>query len=192
MRIMNPRTELERVDALEHILLRRMMAAGLTAVEAELQYHGITHYLPVELVEIKHHRTKKTITLRRPLVPGYVFVEDVTDWPLFERLRWAAGPVRIAQEPAPIPEKDMASIRKAEADIELVNAQRRSAQDLTSRKLKNRFPHGSKVTIIGQHMLSGRQAFVVEATGRKTIKAVIDNLNSLQVEVPIENVTISE
>lgn len=172
--------------------MQHLMEQGLTAVEAELTFHGIEHYLPIELVEITHHRTKKNITIRRPLVPGYVFVEDVRDWSLFERLRWAAGPVRVAQQPAIIPERDIAMIRKAEADIEVVNQQRRAAKSMTAKSLRKQFPSGSKVVVIGQHMLSGREAFVIEATGRRTIKAVLDHLARVSVEIPIEHVQVAE
>lgn len=158
-----------------------------TAVELELDTHGIHYYLPIERVEIRHHRTKKIIEMRKPLCPGYVFVADIVDWSLFDRLKWATGPIRIDSRPARIPDRDIEQIREAERLIRMAAAVKQSD---TQRDIKRRFPAGTRVKITGEHPLKGQNAYVLETKGRKSIKAVISSLKAMQIELPVANVAL--
>jgi transcription antitermination factor NusG len=152
----------------------------VTMVEAELRLYAIEHYLPVEHVEIRHHRTKKQIEMRKPLCPGYVFVADVVDWGQFDQLRWCAGPIRIDKRPAIIPAADIDQIKLA-ANAKQLN---------TQAGIKSRFPAGTRIKIVGEHPLKGQNAYVLETKGRKSIKAVLNSLKALQIEVPIANAIV--
>jgi transcription antitermination factor NusG len=159
----------------------------VTMVEAELRLYSIEHYLPIEHVEITHHRTKKLIEMRKPLCPGYVFVANVWDWGQFDQLRWCAGPIRIDKRPAIIPAADIDQIKEAERMIQLAA----SAKQLnTQAGIKRRFPAGTRIKIIGEHPLKGQNAYVLETKGRKSIKAVLNSLKALQIEVPVANAIV--
>lgn len=159
----------------------------VTMVEAELRLAGVEHYLPVEHIEIRHHRTKKLISMRKPLCPGYVFVANVWDWSIFDELRWAAGPIRINSKPARIPLGDIEQIREAERLIQLAAASRQPA---TKNDVKRKFPPGSRIKIVGEHPLKGQNAYVLETKGRKSVKAVLNSLKALQIEVPVANAVV--
>jgi transcription antitermination factor NusG len=159
----------------------------LTMVEAELRLYGVEHYLPIETVEIRHHRTKKLIEMRKPLCPGYCFVANVVDWGLFDRLRWATGPIRINNRPARIPLGDIDQIKEAERLIQLASNARQSDTQID---IKRRFPAGTRIKITGEHPLKGQSAYVLETRGRKSIKAVVNSLKALQIDLPIANVAL--
>lgn len=177
-----------RVDALEHLSRHQIVSAGLTMVEAELNLYSIEHYLPIEKIAIRHHRTKKLIELRKPLCPGYIFVANVWDWSKFDGLRWASGPIRINNKPARIPLGDIEQIKEAERLIQLAAAARQPASQVD---VKRRFPPGTRIKIVGEHPLKGQNAYVLETKGRKSIKAVLNSLRALQIEVPLANVTLT-
>jgi transcription antitermination factor NusG len=160
---------------------------SLTAVEAELRLYSIEHYLPIERITIRHHRTKKLIELRRPLCPGYVFVANVWDWGQFDQLRWVTGPIRVNNKPASIPLADIEQIQEAERLIQLASAARQPDSQVD---VKRRFPPGTRIKIIGEHPLAGQNAYVRETKGRKSIKAVLNSLKALQIEVPIANAIV--
>lgn len=159
----------------------------LTMVEGELRLYAIEHYLPVEHIEIRHHRTKKLIEMRKPLCPGYVFVADIFDWGQFDQLRWCGGPIRIDNRPAVIPTADIDQIKEAERLIQLAAAAQRPASQAD---IKRKFVPGTKIKIIGEHPLTGRDAYVIEAKGRKSIKAVLNSLRAMQIELPVANAEI--
>lgn len=161
----------------------------LTMVEAELRLFDVEHYLPIETVEIRHHRTKKLIEMRKPLCPGYCFVANVIDWELFDRLRWATGPIRIDHHPVRIPESDIEQIKEAEGLIAMAANARQSD---TQMDIKRRFPAGTRIKITGEHPLKGQSAYVLETRGRKSIKAVVNSLKALQIDLPVANVALDD
>jgi transcription antitermination factor NusG len=170
--------------------------ARLTNIEWSLSQEGIEHYLPQERREIIHHRTKKPIDKRYPLIPGYAFVCGVDDWLKLHKCDFVAGVLGVRGTPMSIRsshvEAIMAAEEKIREDYEKAKAFRRQKErerdeHIPQRRLRVMFPAGSTISIDGSHsMLAGMRGRVVDATGRQTIKAMIETLNGMvNAEIPV-------
>jgi len=167
-----------------------------TNIEFALGSAGIEHYMPLERREIIHHRTKKPIDKSYPLIPGYAFVYDVEDWLDLHRTDFVAGVLGVQGTPLRLPSQEIDEIRSAEAVIleeyERAKAKRRAEEDakekhVPQRKARMLYPAGSTVSIDRSHMLlGGYTGTVKEATGRDTIKAIVQTLNGMvTAELPL-------
>lgn len=170
--------------------------ARYTNIEFALGSAGITHYLPMHRMEIIHHRTKKPIDKAYPLLPGYCFVSDVDDWLELHRVDYVAGVLGVKGTPLRLQSNDIEQIRVAEGIIfqeyERAKAKRRAEEEMKEHHIPQRrarmlYPAGSQVKIDPSHMLlGGRTALVKEATGRDTIKALVETLNGMvTAELPL-------
>jgi len=156
----------------------RHVKEGQSVIEASMIENGIWFYMPVELKTDRHHRTKALIHKRSPLIPGHVFVADILDWQAFEALPGVLGVIRVDGVPFTVSEGEMERLRNSERAIDAENAARFEASMNTKKKLKEKYPTGSKVVITAAgHHLEGRSAMVSGATGRQTIKAMVDLLS---------------
>jgi transcription antitermination factor NusG len=156
--------------------------------------------MPMELAMKIHHRTKKTIDKRFPLIPGYAFIQAVHDeqnWKKVRECDFVASIIGIGGTPLPLPTAQVELIQMAETSLrelyEYHKALRAYEEDMRRRKVTRRvaaeqFPAGGVVTISQQHRLfAGRRATIIAATGRNTIKAVIETLNGMaNAEIPLE------
>lgn len=89
----------------------------ISHIEVSLARAGFDHYMPIEHREFRHHRTKKLIEKRLPLLPGYVLVADVIDWIALCDCSGVAAVVGVAGRPLRIPASDFNRLRQAEAEI---------------------------------------------------------------------------
>jgi hypothetical protein len=161
----------------------------LTNIEFALSQGGIEHYMPQERREIIHHRTKKPIDKCYPLIPGYAFVAGVHDWLQLHRCDFVAGVLGVRGTPLAIPSYHIDAIMAEEAEILLgyqhakaLKRQRERERDehIPQRRLRVMFPAGSVISIDRSHsMLAGMRGRVVDATGRHTIRAMIETLNGM-------------
>jgi transcription antitermination factor NusG len=120
------------------------------------------------------------------LIPGYVFIADITDFERLERIPEISGPIRgMDSRPRTIRATEIDRLREAEAMV-LAAFENRNVSQKAWRERK--WPAGSTVKIGTGHVLSGREARVLEATGRNTIRAVIDNMfgSDINIEIPTE------
>jgi hypothetical protein len=168
----------------------------LTNIEFALSQEGIDHYMPLERREIIHHRTKKPIDKRYPLIPGYAFVSGVNDWLQLHKCDFVAGVLGVRGTPLSILPSHIEAIMQAEECI-MVEYERQKAlrrqrekdrdEHIPQRRLRVMYPAGSVIAIDGTHsMLGGMRGRVVDATGRQTIKAVIETLNGMvNAELPV-------
>ncbi|MDR9777214.1 transcription termination/antitermination NusG family protein [Rhizobium hidalgonense] len=170
-----------------------------TNIEWSLKREGIDYYMPMELAMKIHHRTKKSIDKRFPLIPGYAFMQavlDDQDWKKVRECDFVASIIGIGGTPLPLPTAQIELIQMAETSLrelyEYHKALRAYEEEQRLRKVTRRvaseqFPAGGVVTISQQHRLfAGRRATIVAATGRNTIKAVIETLNGMaNAEIPI-------
>jgi transcription antitermination factor NusG len=172
----------------------------LTNIEWSLKREGMECYMPMELAMKIHHRTKKTIDKRFPLIPGYAFIQAIHDeqnWKKVRECDFVASIIGIGGTPLPLPTAQIELIQMAEASMrELYEYQKalrayeeeQRLRKVTRRVASGQYPAGSVVTIGRQHRLfAGRRATIIAATGRNTIKAVIETLNGMaNAEIPIE------
>jgi transcription antitermination factor NusG len=172
----------------------------LTNIEWSLKREGIDYYMPMELAMKIHHRTKKSIDKRFPLIPGYAFIRAVQDeqnWKKVAECDFVASVIGIGGTPLPLPTAQIELIQMAEKSLRDVYEYQKAArayeearrlQKVTQRVAAQQYPAGGIVTISDQHRLfAGRRATIVAATGRNTIKAVLETLNGLaNAEIPIE------
>ncbi len=98
----------------------------------------------------------------------------------------------VAGRPFRIAPSIIESIRDAEErEAELLELRRQArmkteakrGQKLTRKEARELFPKNTRIVVTGSGFLSGMSGFIVDATGRKTIKAVVETLNGL---VPVE------
>ena len=178
-------------------VFREPLASGELAIEYELAAHGFTAYLPVETRDLIHHRTKKLITRRFPLLAGYVFVENPHDWVSLQNLTCVIGALGSGGVPIVINQIDIDRLKEAEAaNMESVERSRRArlekSKQVTRRNAMKSFPVGIEVEI--NHPVIGRQFAKVTGTGRdNTVKAMAEFLGGLvPVEVPRDAVTAIE
>jgi transcription antitermination factor NusG len=172
----------------------------MTNIEWSLQREGISCYMPMELAMKIHHRTKKPIDKRFPLIPGYAFMQAIPDeqnWKKVSACDFVASVIGVGLTPIPLPTAQVELIQMAETSLrelyEYHKAVRAYEEEQRLRKVTRRvaseqFPAGGVVTISRQHRLfAGRRATIIAATGRNTIKAVIETLNGMaNAEIPIE------
>lgn len=163
----------------------------ISKIEYSLKRAGVEYYFPVERSEKIHKRTKVLLDKRRPLMPGYAFVFDVQDWYQLHRIDFVAGVLSVAGKPVLIREDLINGVREAEQAIYEVYQHRKGmriqaekekeerANGMSARKAKQLYPAGSPVFVGGSHLLRGMKGRVVEATGRQTIKVMIETLSGL-------------
>ena len=152
-----------------------------TIVEKSLTEGGFVFFLPFENKPQIHQRTKKKIWRRHPLMPGYGFVEHVRD---FEALRGCDGVgdvIKSAGRPVPIHEGEVYKVMLAEMSVNAEHDRKNAAQEAreamgTRAAVIGAFPINSLVTVKQGHLLAGHTFVVGAATGKATIKGVIDSL----------------
>lgn len=177
----------------------------LSNIEWAMKREGMECYMPMELAMKIHHRTKKSIDKRFPLVPGYAFMQAVSDdqnWKKVRECDFVASIIGVGGTPLPLPSAQIELIQMAEKSLREVYEYQKAArayeearrlQKVTQRVAAEQFPAGGVVTITREHRLfAGRRATVIAATGRNTIRAVIETLNGLaNAEIPIELVEMA-
>jgi transcription antitermination factor NusG len=160
---------------------RNMHSSARTRLEHALKDYEF--YVPWEWYTYKHHRTKKNITAKKPLIPGYCFIRDVTDFGRLEQIREIAGPIRgLDNRPRTISALEIERLQQAEAMI--MAATGKTAKEVRDAK----YPAGKKITIGRDHVFSGREARILMATGRETVKAVLEGMfgADVEIEIPVE------
>jgi len=87
---------------------------------AEIRALGIDVYLPEFVQRIRHARKSRLV--RKALFQGYLFVQfdwDDAQWPRIFSRRGVTGMIMDGrQRPRPVPEKQMAEVRKLAGDYE--------------------------------------------------------------------------
>jgi transcription antitermination factor NusG len=165
---------------------------GEFIIERNLRDAGFDVFMPSIYREIRHHRTEEYIVKRFPLMVGYSFVNDPRSFYALGETDGVSGILGVAGMPMRINTSSVQSIRDAEdRELELMERRRLAriqkekqlSRKLTRKEARELFPKNHRVTVQGTGYLSGMSGFVVDATGRNTIKAVIETLNGL---IPVE------
>ncbi len=161
----------------------------LTNIEFALRQEGFDFFFPLERKEIIHHRTKKPIDKRFPMIPGYAFVSKPGNWLRLRKTDFVAGILGVGGTPKVISTSVIDAIQKAEdafsEEYERQKALRRQRErdadeHIPQRRARQLFPAGSQFVVSNTHvMLAGMRGTVKEATGRRTIKAIIETLNGM-------------
>lgn len=166
--------------------------AGEFIIERNLRDAGFDIFMPSTYREIRHHRTEEYIVKRFPLMVGYSFVNDPRSFYDLAEVEGVSAILGIAGMPLRIGTSQVQAIRDAEdREFELMERRRLAriqkekqiSRKLTRKEARELFPKNRRVTVAGHGYLAGMSGFVVDATGRNTIKAVIETLNGL---IPVE------
>lgn len=158
--------------------------ADVSAVERALKDAGFAHYMPVERRVVRDRKKAHHYTTRRfALILGYVFVEDIEDWPTLEAVPGVAGIVGTKGRPLPIPGKDIELLQEAEEIAEKrcqAHLQRieEAAQRLTRNRRKGKFPSGSTIHIV-KGALATKQATIVGTDREGRLKALVHGLDAM-------------
>lgn len=167
----------------------------ITKVERDLIENGFDCYMPVEVFDAVHRRKRKLIQKTRQMVPGYIFVTDVTNFWALSECRTIAGIIGINGCPAAISDRDMAVVRAAETEIfEALALKRRKAAEsrkkMTRGRLLKSYPRDTRVRV-NAGFLQGQEGTVQEATGRKSLRIVLDQLQNLgTIELDIDEIDL--
>lgn len=171
--------------------MRPVACSIRTVIETSLLDSGITFFLPMETKTLIHNRTKKPITRRFPLMPGYVFVADIRDFRSFEALDGVAGVIRVCGQPVRVPVSAIEQIEAAQMAINAENEAIWKARNAKPRELAAIYPSGSRVAIGSGHALAGWQATVLGVTARRTIRTMIEFLGGqVEAELPVDAVEL--
>lgn len=164
---------------------------GETIIERNLRDQGFDVFMPTTVREVRHHRTDEFIIKRFPLMVGYAFVRQPRDFYTLSDCDGVSAILGVAGCPLRIPATDIENIRAAEtAEREAMERRRarriekenQAGRKLTRKEARDVFPKNHRVVVNGG-FLKGMAGYVVDATGRNTIKAMIETLNGL---VPVE------
>lgn len=165
---------------------------GEFIIERNLRDAGFEVFMPSTYREIRHHKTEEFIVKRFPLMVGYSFVNQPRSFYDLAEVEGVSAILGVAGMPMRISTASVGSIREAEErEVEqmerrrLARIQKEKQLDrkLTRREARELFPKNRRITVGGHGYLAGMSGFVTDATGRNTIKAMIETLNGL---IPVE------
>lgn len=169
---------------------------NVSAIERALANNGFTHYMPVEKRHIRDRKKTGVWTGRRfPLLLGYVFVQDVQDWPLLATTPGVAGIVGSCGVPLPINIVDILMLRTMEAEAEAqfdreVEQREAMARRVSRKKAGGMFPNGSRVAIKTGYA-EGREATVVGTDRDGRLKALVDGMGMVgTISIPLDAVLL--
>lgn len=169
-------------------------------IERNLRNEGFRVFMPTVHYEARHHRTKKWVERRYPLLVGYAFVDMLGV--SFEQVRKVDGVMCFLRKnrlsgPYEMPARDIATLRAVEeenrekirgARAEREARERRALHQTTRKDRMAAMPVGTLATICGKSPFSGLVATVIGPSSRGKVKAVIETLdNLLEIDVPLEN-----
>ena len=158
-----------------------------TVVEKSLTEGGFSFFLPFEERPVTHPQTKKKIWRRFPLMPGYGFVDGVTNFEALRRCDGVSDVIKSAGRPVPIPDYDVHEVMLAEMSVNAEHNRKNAAQEARERMgtraaVIGAFPINSLVTVKEGHLLAGRSFVVSAATGKATIKGVIEGFLPVEID----------
>lgn len=151
--------------------------------------------MPTDRVEVRHRRKKGVYgSARIPLIPGYVFVRNVTDWPALTETRGVIAVLGCDGAPMHIPDATIGEIRAIERLCLLsyhANVAARMTGSVGHRKrLARQFKVGASIKV-HDGPFAGKRATVEAVSGRKRIKAIIAELNNVGiVELPVDDIEL--
>ena len=167
-------------------------------VERSLTDGGFAFYLPFENKTVTHPHTKKKIERRFPLMPGYGFVEGVTN---FEALRQCDGVmdvIKSAGAPVPILEAEVTRVMMDELAINAENERQRQlgrAREKmgTRATMSTKFKVNSTRTIAPtHHLLQGEEITITAIAARGEIEGFIARLNNYPVKIDAVHLEAAE
>lgn len=168
----------------------------VSAIERALNNNGFIHYMPVEK---RHVRDRKKTGIwkgrRFPLLLGYVFVQDVEDWPRLADTPGVAGIVGSCGVPLPINIMDILMLRTMEAEAEAqfdreVEQREAMARRVSRKKASGMFPSGSRVAIKAG-LAEGREATVMGTDRGGRLKALVDGMSMAgTISIPLDAVLL--
>lgn len=154
---------------------------------------GLIAYTPTMRKDIIHHRTKKLITRKFPLMAGYMFA-GFNARPNFMRLATLPEIQSILGadgHPWQIPSREIERFQQAEADMLFDDTREarlhRHEIGRTARlTAQMQFPTGTRISLNGGPF-TGFSGHVTSVTGRNTIKAMVEIFAQLvEIEIPID------
>lgn len=179
---------------------------NISAVERALKDHGFQYYMPCEFQAVRNRRKTDTWTKRRkPILGGYIFVADVTDFGLLESLPGVIGTVGSATGEKYqlstldfifLRTKEANSLLEAEIEIErnnkLAERKKRHVHIKKLERVKKRFKPGSRVDVQWGKAI-GRKATIVGVDDEARLQALVDGLEAMgTITMMTEDVRIIE
>lgn len=168
-------------------------------LERNLRNGGFEVFMPSGRIQIKHHRTKRWIDKRFPLLPGYAFVNlPRHEFQKVEAVEGVGRVLRVGWKPFRFGEEIITTLRiadwEAEQTYNMAVARRKreeeiAAKRLTRTQIKEMYPSGHKFTLSKSATFgAGLVARVLGPATQGKVRAIIETLNGIvsTMEVPIE------
>lgn len=173
----------------------------MSAVERALSNIGVQFYMPAEFKVVRNRKKTGIYELRRfAMLPGYVFVYNVSDWLKLRAAPGVADIVAIDGVPLQISIVDIITLRtiearsQAKADREVaqvnssVKAEAAKAFDKALKQAKRRISAGQRVKVLWGAQ-AGRDATIEGWDDKQQLRAIVDNLDAA-VSVPFDAVKL--
>lgn len=161
-----------------------------SVIDKSLSDIGVEYYMPFERKTFTHARTNKPIERMFPLIPGYGFVCNITDIEAVNDCKGVAGIMTNGKgmPPLRVPQSSIDALVIAESEVQARYERQQEQIAFAKRKLNRAksqevFPVGDTFTIKRGHILAGRKGKIMDHTGRKTIKTMVEMLGGM---VPAE------
>lgn len=163
--------------------------------ERAIRDAGLIAYCPSMRKDVIHHRTKKTITKRYPLMTGYLFAGFEAAHPNFMilgSLREVSSILGVNGKPFQVRHADVQRFMDEEADMQFDDTKaarihRREIGRTERATLEMTYAAGTAI-IVNDGPFAGHHGAVKSITGRKTVKAIMNLLGGLvEIEVPVES-----
>lgn len=175
---------------------------------AEMRRRGFGVHVPRSAVVKRHHRTKKPIMKRRPLLVGYVFMrfKGPENWFALRQCQGVKGVLYIGNEkPFELPQSDLLAIIRAQRSMAYDDAQTRGIRkqmrmgkrEVSAADRRAKLDRFHKGMDISAPMSAAERviAQIVHITKKGTIKADIGgmtveftNIDDLEVIEPLDAV----
>jgi transcription antitermination factor NusG len=165
-------------------------------IERNLRNEGFDAFMPTVNYEMRHHRTKKWIERRYPLLTGYLFIN--MDGRTFEDARRVDGIMCFLRNgtqagPHQISHVEIRKLKDVEEENRAILEQNRKERALrnrvkTRKDMGEMMPPETVAEICGRSPFNGLLARVISPSSHGRVKAIIETLNGLvEIQVPIDD-----
>ena len=155
---------------------------GEFIIERNLRDAGFEVYMPSYRRDLRHHRTNEYQERRFAMLVGYSFVNlPSRDFFALSRVDGVTAILGVRGAPTVISGLHVDALRLAELEaMSTLERERYARKERTRKQIEEEFPRGKRIQIAPSHrIVGGMLASVLDVTGRKTIKAVVETLSGL-------------
>ena len=150
------------------------------------KHAGYEIYIPMALRMTRHNRTKQTVNPYTPMIPGFGFMRNVTDFAALENVKYLGRPLGINGEPTPIPTREIDNLILEEEKQHIAEQDR--AAPMTLHRLERMYRKGQHIHI-KDGQFEGQKLQIEQVLSGSKVRGMMNLLGGLvPVTVSIENI----